>query len=97
MAGLTGERYGFTQDNASKAPDRKGVYQIESSDGTLIYIGQGNIRERLLSHLRRENTVDACIFRHEPTHYRREPCTDAEDRERRLLRQFPTLCNQRAG
>ena len=97
MAGLTGERYAFTQDNASKAPDQKGVYQIEASDGTLIFVGQGDISARLLSHLRRENTADACIFRHNPTQYRREVCADAEDKESRLLSQFSTLCNQRIG
>jgi hypothetical protein len=97
MAGLTGDRYDLTADNVAGSPEGKGVYQIERSDGTVIYIGQGFIRQRLLSHLRRENPTDLCVFGNRPTHYRRETCADAEAREKRLLVVTPTLCNQRSG
>ncbi len=97
MAGLTTDRYDLTAENAAKSPEAKGVYQIERSDGTVIYIGKGSIRQRLLSHLRRQDPSDLCIFGNRPTHYRREPCADAEAREKRLLTVTATLCNQRLG
>jgi len=97
MAGVGGDRYAFTDDNVSKAPEEEGVYQIERDGGTIIYIGSGKIRARLQSHRRKENDADACIFRNAPTHYRRRPCANCKAVEQHLLSTTPTLCNQRIG
>jgi len=97
MAGLTGQKYSFTDDSVANAPEGEGVYQIERSDGTIIYIGSGKIRARLQSHRRKENDADACIFRNAPTGYRREECANCKAVEQRMLSTTPTLCNQRIG
>jgi len=98
MAGLAGQKYGFTDDNVSRAPEGEGVYQIERGDGAIIYIGSGKIRERLQSHRRKADGVtDACIFRNSPVNYRREECANCRAVEQRMLSTTPTLCNQRIG
>ena len=50
------------------APDQDGVYGILNNDGNSVYVGSGNIKDRLLSHLTMENRpADPCIERCLPT------------------------------
>ena len=68
--------------------DQYGVYGI-SRDSTWIYVGKGNIRQRLLAHLNGDN---ACILGKSPTHYVCEVTTDAEGRERELIVELSPIC-----
>jgi len=55
-----------------------------------VYIGSGNIRERLLSHLNGDNV---CITRSQPTFWVAEVTSSYREREKQLIREcFPT-CN----
>ena len=94
---LSGTRYTFSEENAARAPEQLGVYQIEDADSKVIYVGQGRIRDRLLSHFHSENDADECIFSHHPTAYRREVCANAAARERAILAAHNTFCNVRVG
>lgn len=72
-----------------------GVYGI-FNQSQWIYIGKGDIRQRLLDHL---NSDNPCILRLEPTHWVDELCTDPtmSTRERQLIAEFNPSCNQRVG
>jgi excinuclease UvrABC nuclease subunit len=55
-----------------KAPNAQGVYCLQDKEGKVLFIGKGNIRERLLSHWRRNNSTDAEIWSHAPATFRFE-------------------------
>ena len=60
-----------------------------------IYIGKGDIRQRLLDHFNGDNP---CITNAGPTHYVDEVTADYDARERALIDELgPTTCNQRVG
>lgn len=40
----------FTKENVSKEKDNYGIYELGDSVGDILYIGQGIIRNRLMSH-----------------------------------------------
>ncbi len=67
-----------------------GVYGI-SAGSTWIYVGKGNIRERLLAHLKGDN---ACIRAQRPTHYVCEVTStaNAESRQRELTVELSPIC-----
>ena len=77
-------------------PDQMGVYGIYRG-GQWIYIGSGDIRERLLSHLRGGNATDACIKASEPSHWTAEVTSNHRGREGVLIREFDPPCNRQAG
>lgn len=70
-----------------------GVYGLVRG-GTWIYIGKGDIRQRLLDHL---NGDIPCIIREQATHWVDEVTSDMDRRERQLISEFNPLCNQRVG
>jgi hypothetical protein len=70
-------------------PGAIGVYGIFRTDGW-VYIGQGQILERLLSHLRGDNP---CIARSGATNFVFELSMNPVERERELLREISTSCN----
>ena len=70
-----------------------GVYGLYKGD-RWIYIGRGDIRERLLAHLNGDNP---CITREAPTHWVDEVTAAHVAREQELLREISTACNQRVG
>ena len=74
-------------------PNQLGVYGI-FKQGQWIYIGKGDIRERLLDHLNGDNP---CITRYVPTHFVAEITTNMDERERQLIMEFQPACNQRLG
>jgi len=59
-----------------------------------VYIGKGDIRQRLLAHLNGDNP---CITREQPTHWVYELTSNIDARERQLITEFSPLCNQRVG
>jgi hypothetical protein len=97
MAWIQGECYEFNETNVTQAPNQEGVYGITDSNNKVIYIGQGNLRDRLTAHFRKYDPVDDCIWDHNPIYYYREVCSNSEQREKLLLAEYSTYCNERIG
>ncbi len=74
-------------------PKLHGVYGLFRS-GTWIYIGKGDIRQRLLDHLNGDNPR---ILNEQPTHWVDEVNSNMDERERQLILEFVPICNQRVG
>jgi len=71
-----------------------GVYGLFRQD-TWIYIGKGDIRQRLLDHLNGDNP---CILQEEPTHWVDLVTEgDPSQREKELIAEFDPICNERIG
>jgi hypothetical protein len=92
----------FTKESVlNLIPDQSGCYGIYRQ-GTLlggplwIYIGQGDIRGRLLDHL---NGDIPCILNNGPTHYVtvRLNQSDLDIREIQLIGEYRPVCNKRVG
>ena len=66
-----------------------GVYGI-FRQGHWIYVGKGDIRERLLAHLDGDNP---CILNAQPTHWVDEVTSNADAREKQLIRELNPSCN----
>lgn len=77
-----------------KAPNGQGVYCIQDKDGKVIFVGKGNIRERLLSHWNRENSSGAEIWSHTPAAFRYELTDHPDDREAELIQELKPACRQ---
>ena len=74
-------------------PDQIGVYGIYKQD-QWIYVGRGDIRDRLLDHL---NGGNSCITRNNPTHFLTEVTANHVARERELILELNPVCSQKAG
>jgi excinuclease UvrABC nuclease subunit len=75
-------------------PNQIGVYGI-FRQGTWLYVGKGDIRQRLLNHLNGDNPS---IIREQPTHWVDEVTIgDPSLREKQLIAEFQPICNQRLG
>ena len=61
-----------------------------------VYVGKGDIRDRLLAHLDGDNP---CITREAPTHFVTVVCgqQQIDEAEKALIRECSPLCNQRVG
>ena len=80
----------------SSATQNSGVYGIFKPD-QWIYIGEsGNIKQRLIQHLNRDNE---CIVRHGPTAFIFELCLSGErvQRQDALILEFLPPCNTTLG
>ena len=77
----------------SLKPNQIGCYGL-CRDTIWIYIGRGDIRDRLLDHFNDDNP---CITREGPTHFVTVVTSDDEATERRLITGFDPICNQRVG
>ncbi len=80
------------QDVESLRPNQIGVYGL-FNQGEWVYVGKGDIRERLLAHLN-----DPSILSRRPTHWVGE-VTQGEPsaRERQLQLELRPSCNLRVG
>ena len=84
----------FTQISIEAlSPNQNGVYGIYRS-GAWVYIGRGDIRARLLSHL---NGGNPRITREKPTHYVTEVTQNDESREKALILEVNPIANQKVG
>lgn len=85
----------FTRENVMAInPNQIGVYGLFRQDAW-VYVGKGDIRQRLLDHLNGDNT---CISREKPTHWVDEVTSgDPSIREKQLIAEFQPICNQRLG
>lgn len=82
------------QDVELLRPGRLGCYGLFQGD-RWIYVGKGDIRERLLAHLNGDNW---CIAQHMAgMHWMDVVTTDYDAEEKRLIRELNPLCNQRVG
>ena len=71
-----------------------GVYGL-FKQGVWVYVGKGDIRQRLLDHLSGDNPR---ITRQVPTHWVAElTFGDPSARERQLILELQPVCNQRVG
>jgi hypothetical protein len=75
-----------------RAPAAEGVYAIVSGT-SVIYLGKGSIKGRLVGHWNKENSTDARIWSNNPTHYWWEVSICSCARQAELLRHYPTACN----
>lgn len=71
-----------------------GVYGIFNTGW--IYIGKGEIRNRLLAHLS-GNDGNPCLLPSGPTHFVYEVTPFADSREKQLINEFLPPCNRRVG
>ena len=76
------------------APTGDGVYAIVSG-ASVLYLGRGNIKDCLISHWNKENSTDARIWSHKPTHYWWEISICSGARQAELLRHYSTACDTR--
>ena len=74
-------------------PGQDGCYGI-SREGVWIYVGKGDLRDRLLAHLNGDNP---CITRNQPTRYVTVVTSDADAEEKRLILDLNPVCNRRVG
>jgi excinuclease UvrABC nuclease subunit len=94
--GSTGFLYN-EQSIINNAPAGSGVYAIYR-ENQWIYIGEsGNVRDRLLEHIRRQE--NPCIVRSNPTHFAYElvAAPYRVQRQDQLIAEFHPSCNQRFG
>ncbi len=74
--------------------DRIGVYTL-FKPGQWIYVGKGDIRQRLLNHLNGDNP---CITRMRPTSWVAEVThSDPSVRERQIILGLSPYCNKQVG
>jgi hypothetical protein len=74
-------------------PNQLGCYGILNGT-SVIYIGKGDIRSRLLEHYNTDNT---CIKRNSPTHYVTVLSSDPDNLEKSLILEYSPICNKRVG
>lgn len=86
------EMRSYTRENIlTLKPNQNGVYGI-FNDNLAVYIGSGDMRERLLAHLDGDNR---CIIRHSPNFWTAEVFSgDPTRREGELIREYRPVCNK---
>ncbi len=79
----------------SVPPSAMGVYGIFRDKGPFVYVGKGEIRNRLQAHLRGDIP---CIAENGATHfYIEEAALGMDQREKELIRELDPVCNERVG
>ena len=79
----------FTRVNIEALnPNEMGVYGLYNSS-RWVYVGSGEIRQRLLDHL----TNNPCITSARPTHWVDEATDNYIGRAKQLIRELSPLCN----
>ena len=84
----------FTRAQVERiTPGQKGCYGLYKGN-IWVYVGKGDIRDRLLDHLNGDN---ACITREAPTHYVDVVTDDMDSREKALIAELNPVCNKKLG
>ena len=73
--------------------DKVGCYGIYKAK-RWIYVGKGNVRQRLLGHLAGDNPR---ITRYNPTNYVFVLTDDYDAEEKRLIKEYNPICNKKVG
>ena len=86
------EKKPYTRESILRLnPDQNGVYGIFRGDRA-VYIGSGDIRERMLAHIDGDNS---CITQNTPTQWTAFLVSgDPTSREGALIREYNPICNQ---
>ena len=80
------------EDISALNPTQSGVYGIFDSSNVVIYIGSGDIRERMLAHFGGDND---CIIRYRPTKWTSSVFSgDPRSIEGELIQEYNPVCNQ---
>lgn len=74
-------------------PNQIGCYGLYRT-GRWIYVGKGDIRQRLLDHLNGDNP---CITREGPTHWVDVVTRDYDNVEKQLIVELSPSCNKKVG
>lgn len=74
-------------------PNQKGCYALLAK-GVVIYVGKGDIRERLLAHLNGDNML---IVLQRPDSCLTMVTSDMDRMEKGLILEFNPCCNQKVG
>jgi len=80
-------------DVEALSPGQLGVYGLYRA-GLWVYVGNGDIRQRLLDHLNGDNP---CISASGPTHWVSAVTSAYDQLERQLILELSPVCNQRVG
>ena len=82
----------YTKEEIEKLnPDQNGVYGIFLGN-TAVYIGSGDIRERMLAHINGDNP---CIIAHHPNQWTASLISgDPTGKEGELILEYQPLCNK---
>ena len=75
-------------------PNQMGVYWILKAHGVVIYIGRGDIRERMLAHIGGDNE---CITVHAPTRWGSSVRDKHVQLEKKLILEYDPICNKQVG
>ena len=84
----------FNRRNIETRKPQLGCYGLYVNQGNWVYVGKGDIRQRLLDHLNGDN---ACINQSRPTHWVDVVTADADNEEKRLIRELRPVCNKHVG
>ena len=84
----------FTKTNVEAIPkNQNGCYGL-FKQGVWVYVGKGDIRQRLLDHLGGDNS---CITGQAPTHWVDVVTNDMDQREKELIAELNPICNKKIG
>jgi len=84
----------FTKRNIEAiTPGQSGCYGLYRTE-RWIYIGKGDIRQRLLDHFNGDNE---CITSQQPTHWVDVVTPNMDSMEKLLIREYNPVCNKRVG
>ena len=85
----------FTKESVSTlTANQDGCYGIFGADNFAIYIGKGDLRNRLLAHVNGDNT---CILKHEPLVAYTVVTAAMDATEKTLITELIPVCNERVG
>lgn len=89
---FTGKMRPYTRENIETLkPDQNGVYSIFHDDKA-VYIGSGDIRERMLAHIDGDNP---CIIENTPDQWTAFLVSgDPTGREGELIQEYEPICNK---
>ena len=74
--------------------NQDGCYGIFGANNAPIYVGKGDIRDRLLAHVNGDNP---CILKAGPLVAYAEVTAAMEAREKVLITEFDPICNKQVG
>lgn len=84
----------FTREKVlAISPGQMGVYGLFRAN-QWVYVGSGDVRERLLAHLGGDNPS---ITQEQPTHWVDEVTDEYVEREKALILEMAPNCNQKVG
>ena len=72
---------------------QKGCYGLRKGS-TWVYVGKGDIRQRLLDHLGKDN---ACIVKQAPNNFVFVVTDEMDQMEKELIIEYNPICNERVG